>query len=88
MTPSAIITRATFEDALKAARDLRPATVVQGLAAVPDAAMLGRLQSAWDAVEQLLAEIFVRGRDQVTTLVGAATAKVEEIFALGQGQGP
>lgn len=78
MTLTVLSTRAGFETALKAARDVGDETPLPGLAAPLEGSLLGRVRDAWDTIEAALRDAYWRGIDLAGQAVDAAIVRAQE----------
>jgi hypothetical protein len=69
-----------FEQAVAAASRIGRGEAVEGLAASVDAAVLGRVEEAWDGIVAALREGFRYGREKAAALLDAAVERTEQII--------
>lgn len=80
-TTTTIASRDVLDEALSAAKGVVSPDTLEGLASPLDATMLGRLNTAWDFIQNALVMGFERGREQAQSAFGAAVDKVEELLS-------
>ena len=80
MNVTAVVLRSDFEGALEAAREVGRGDDVSGLAAPLGAALLGRVEEAWDAIESALAQAYARGAEVVNQTLSRTTTRTQELL--------
>lgn len=69
-----------LEDALSSARRYDTSLDSRGLASPLDAALVGRIEEAWDTIEDAIRQIFVAGKQKAEELLHSALAKAGQLI--------
>ena len=81
MNISLVASPLAFDHALQTARTIGQIGKIEGLNAVIDASMMGKVEEAWGSIEKALKTAYQYGKEQVHGALEAAIAKATQMLA-------